>query len=341
MLQAFKNVGFDVEVITGYSDERRGKIADLKRKIEQGKRFAFAYSECLSIPTMFSDNNHLPPHPFLDAALFRLLQKYDVPLGLFYRDVYWRFDLYRDSVPVQKRLVSIPAYWYDWMVYQKYVRHLFLPSLEMAASLPGHFPHSQVSALPPGTVLRDVPPLPGADSGDKLHLLYVGDIRPPLYDLRQAVSTIQSNSSCELTICCPESAWKSVAHQYGELDRSRVHIVHARGAELEQLYRKADVFLMVRADHSYLSFAMPVKLFETLGYGVPVLTVTGTSASKFVEEQDIGWVIPTETHLSEMLHTLSHDREHLLKKRLRVRQVRERHTWNQRALAVANTLTGE
>ncbi|MEZ5239765.1 MAG: hypothetical protein R2716_12740 [Microthrixaceae bacterium] len=59
--------------------------------------------------------------------------------------------------------------------------------------------------------------------------------------------------------------------------------------------------------HPYRAFAMPVKLFEAIGHGLPCLADSDTAAGDFVRRTAFGW--PVEPgQLPEVLEHLSGDR---------------------------------
>ncbi|WP_285286043.1 hypothetical protein, partial [Klebsiella pneumoniae] len=74
---------------------------------------------------------HLPTHPLEDFAFLTRLRRHGIPVGLFYRDVYWKFPLYGEGVPKAKQLVAQAMYRYDLLAYRQCLDVLFLPSLRM------------------------------------------------------------------------------------------------------------------------------------------------------------------------------------------------------------------
>jgi len=92
--------------------------------------------------------------------------------------------------------------------------------------------------------------------------------------------------------------------------------------------------------HPYLDFASPVKVFEALGYGVPIITVAGTEAGRFVEQEGIGWAVADKTELRRLIERLRDNPSELLRIRQAVQAVRWRHTWVARAQEVARVLEG-
>ena len=69
MMDAFAALGYEVLDVTGTPAERRRRVRALARRLREGQKIDFLYSECATIPTMFAGARHLPPHPVLDPAL--------------------------------------------------------------------------------------------------------------------------------------------------------------------------------------------------------------------------------------------------------------------------------
>ena len=91
MIAAFESLGYKVVLVTGYFSERKDCIAKIKEKIRRGRKYDFVYSESSTMPTTLTERNHLPLHPFLDWFFFRFCNKKGIPIGLSYRDIYWKF----------------------------------------------------------------------------------------------------------------------------------------------------------------------------------------------------------------------------------------------------------
>jgi glycosyltransferase involved in cell wall biosynthesis len=337
MLQAFEALGFDVEVVTGYAAERRQHAQRIRKELGAGRCFSFVYSESSTMPTLLTEPNHLPISPKIDFGLLARMKAAGVPVGLYYRDVHWRFQHYRNSVPWLKRAVSIPFYHYDWMIYRKTIDKLFVPSQKMAEFLPTSWPEERLSILPPGCEVYDserVHPTRG-----DLQLFYVGGVIPPLYNLKPMIDLIEGLPGIHLTICCRPKEWELVRCGYAIGDKSNITVVHAQGDELTELYAQADLFLLYWASNSYLSFVVPIKLLETVGYGVPVVTTSGTEAARFVAAEKVGWVVSSNDELRWLLNHLQSYPGALQDKQRQVIRARGRHTWLERARTAADVLT--
>jgi glycosyltransferase involved in cell wall biosynthesis len=340
LLQAFKSLGHEVEPIIGYGAERQQAMRRVLEDQSRGRRYDFVYSEARSIPTLLTEPHRLPRFPLLDFRFLRTLRNAGVPVGLFYRDVFWRFDMYRTMLPWLGRVTTVPLYWYDWYWYRRVVDHLFLPSMGMAPHLPTDWFADRCSALPPGALL----PTTECDRNDvtadpsPLRLLYVGGVKPPSYDLRPLLAVLKQTPDIFLTLCCRLPEWGECQSLYAPLLTDRVEIVHLSGDALADQYARSDVFGLLWEPGEYLDFAVPVKLFESVGYGLPILTLKGTEAARIVETEGLGWVVDDVGQARDQLLALCQDRGQLAAVGQHVLAARARHTWEQRARRVAETL---
>ena len=123
MLDAFRELGFEVLTVTGSARERSRRLRALRARLEGGQSIEFLYSECATIPTMLTEPRHLPPHLLLDPSLMRLVRRHGVPTSLFYRDIYWVFPDYRQRVGAAVAGAMSLVYRYDLAWYSRYIRH--------------------------------------------------------------------------------------------------------------------------------------------------------------------------------------------------------------------------
>lgn len=339
LLQAFREEEYEVMAVVGYGTERRRQIKTVLRALRGGRKASFVYSESRSIPTLLTETHRLPFFPAMDFQFLRAMRKAGVPVGLFYRDVFWRFHMYRTMLPLLGRALTIPLYHYDWWWYRHSVDHMFLPSFGMATHLPTPWPMDRLSALPPGTSLPDamgeiVPPR----RGRPLTMLYIGGTRPPSYDLKPLFAAVAAARNVELILCCRPDEWEGIRTYYVDSMSDRVLIVHRLGEELQELYARADIFSLLRSPHEYLDFAVPVKLFESIGHGLPILTLSGTEAARMVDEYNLGWVVSGLEEATLLLQRLQSNPSLLEEKRASVARARREHTWVARVREVAKHL---
>lgn len=335
MLQAFRDLGLEVLDVTGSGSERARRLRALRRRLRAGERIDFAYGESSTMPTVLTESHHLPTHPLVDLGLLRLLHAHDVPTGLFYRDVYWRFPAYDASVPRLVGYGTKTLYHAELLVMTRLLDRLYLPSQEMAQYVP-HLDARAARPLPPGGTVVDVPRAPRGRAG--VTLLYVGNISE-YYRMHALVEAVARVDGVELILCTPDDSWQAVRHEYEPLLGDGVEVVHRRGAELDPLFARADVCALVVEPAEYRDFAAPIKLYEYLGHGKPVLASSGTHAGATVTRYGFGWETGYGVDdVAEALTQLRDDPAALEHARQRVVRGRGEHTWVARAREVAQDL---
>lgn len=330
MLNAFRELGLEVLVVDGDSESRKRKWEQVRKNI---KNIIGVYSELSTMPIALSDPDHFPRHPFQDMAWFQQLRKMDVPVAVFYRDIHWRFPQYKNMTTFPKRLIAQVFYHLELHQLVRSVSHIFLPSLRMASFIPASFSEEVISALPPGACVQDHPSM---RKDDVLRLLYVGGVAPPLYDLAPMIRVVRETSRVQLTICCRKEEWQRFRDYYAG-DKG-LSIVHYYGGRVNELFSRADVFLMFWRMSPYLSFSMPVKLFEAIGNGLPVVCNAGCEMGNFVEEKGVGWAVKSEADLAALLRRFNEDPSVISSCTAIVREQRHFHTWQARAMEVIGTL---
>lgn len=367
MLQAFKNLGYEVIDFTGTGRQRRAKLTILRKRLQEGLRVDFCYSESATVPNAFTEKRHFPLRLFVERDLFRLLHRYHVPIGVFYRDVYWVFPAYKRSIPAIAYPVMRALYQWDVRVYNRYVDALFVPSPGYAEHTPG-LKVALTPNLPPGTdpekgeeasalaaatltgeasagsdsnaaaAASIAPSAPAAPATPVLRLFYVGSVGGELYDMTPLRLALQNLPQVHLTLCTPRNElWQREAPLWEPLDN--VAVIHQSADQLAPAYAQTDVCLMFIRPGEYRDFAVPYKFFEYLSYGKPVITSTGTYMQRVTEELGHGWTLDfTQADLEKLLLHLVEHPEEVAAKTAIARRVATENTWEARAQTVSDTL---
>ncbi|EDS76834.1 putative glycosyl transferase [Clostridium botulinum C str. Eklund] len=338
MLNAFKNIGYDVDVVMGYGEEREKSIRNIKKNIENGEKYDFLYAESSTMPTLLTEKNHIPKYPFLDFSFFKYCKSHNIKIGLFYRDIHWKFDQYKNNVGTAKRIISTIFYNYDLKKYKELVDILYLPSKEMFKYLEIDF-KGKIEELPPGSEKNDNVDLIKYKNDDYLNIFYVGGISTELYDIRELFKVANELPWVKLTVCCRESDWNNVADYYLTYLNERISIIHKSGEELYPYVKEADILNLFIKPTEYWEFAVPVKLFTYISYKKPIISAKNTVTGNFVEKNNIGWSIEySREELINMLTKLKNNGKEILKKTSNMEKVLEENTWNSRAKKVVKDL---
>jgi glycosyltransferase involved in cell wall biosynthesis len=151
---------------------------------------------------------------------------------------------------------------------------------------------------------------------DPASLFYVGALGH-YYQLHEAVRAVEQVPGAALTICTAEALWQKEGDEYTPLMTSgATRVVHASGAQLEPFYAASALGCLFMAPIEYREFAAPMKLYEYLGHGRPIIATEGT-----------------------LLRELREDPTRYLTVAARADEVRRENTWAARATQAVAALT--
>lgn len=333
IIETFEAMGYDVCLIEGYGKDRKKQINNIKKAILSGEKFDFVYSESNTSPTLLTEKHHYPTYPFLDFSFFKFCKKNNVKIGLFYRDIYWCFP--ENNHGIIRKLMLL-FYKYDLYNYNKYVSTLYVPSYDMVKYIPYKL-KMPISELYPGCIKysrRDV-----NENRDKIKILYVGGIGCH-YDISMIMDVVKDQPFVNLTICCRPDDWESAKSYFLPFVGDNMTIVHKSGNELNALYEDADLFCLFVKPNKYWEFAVPFKLFETIGHGCPILSTEGLWVSKFVDRYGIGFTCGFDKEsLKQLFRYLQTNRKELLKVKEQVSLIIDDNTWETRCRNIVSDLT--
>lgn len=332
MFRAFQELGFCIIEVNGYAKERKAKFAELKRFVEGGGKVDFLYSESSTIPPSITEPTHLPPHFFLDDQIFRFCKRHGIPAGVFYRDIYWKFPDYVERVGKPLATAMRVLYKAELRSYVRNCSRVFLPSLPMARFLP-ELARTPVSTLPPGGEIKNQP---ASQSG--VSILYVGGLGVH-YRLHNLVAAVAQVEGIHLTICAEKSRWEGVREEYSQVPHERITIAHASGEGLDTLYQQSTICSVAVEPLPYWEFASPVKLYEYIGRGKPIIATDGTLPAKVVSDAAIGWTTDNSIdELAAMLTRLRDNPAEIERATQACLTIRPQHSWQARARQVADEL---
>jgi glycosyltransferase involved in cell wall biosynthesis len=297
MIEAFEKWGSDqgleVIVVSGESKERETKWNELLRK-RALTNIKFCYAENQTIPIWLTDKNHIPSKPFIDKKVFQYLKQQQIPMGIFYRDVYWKFD---DLYPLKGLKKSVMQWLYrrEEKFYEKYADAIFLPSLEMGKYV--DINRTKV-ALPPGGKEVMFPKTIREDN--QVRAIYVGAVKHADNGLPLMLETLERIQAeglpLSLTVVCREVEYQGLPSSYKEkMKQLQVDVKHISGTELDDLYTEIDFAYLPRTKSTYNDFSVPVKLVEYLSNYLPVLASNCTAQQRFVESGPYGVVASATT----------------------------------------------
>lgn len=338
MKKAFQELGYTVDVVQGYGKERKKQIKMIRQNIKNGINYAFLYSESSTMPTLLTEKHHIPVYPFLDFGFFKYVKKNGIPIGLFYRDIYWKFPEYRKKVKGIKYKSAVFMYRYDLKKYRELLDRFYMPTKKMYRYLSREIPGRLTDSLPSGCEYNKEPCGEIPKENKPLTLLYVGGLGGQ-YQIHKVLEAVSEIPEIELILCCRQDDWEQEKVHYEKYVRRNIRVCHEKGEGLEVLYKKADIGLLYFDFDRYMEIAMPYKVFEYLGHGIPLIASDQLAAGDFVKENNIGWTLRYDTVLlSKLLRNLLKDQNMVSAKKGQCRILAEKNTWMERAKKVEQDL---
>jgi glycosyltransferase involved in cell wall biosynthesis len=330
--------GIEVILISGTSAEREKQFCQLRN---EGKltNLLFCYMENQTIPLWLTDPGHKPQRPLVDWKVLRYLKEHHVPVGVFYRDVYWKFD---ELYPLKgwKKKIMQTIYQWEERFYEKYCDVIFLPSLEMGKYVSIQRP---MVDLPPGGKKKALPSK--RHHGSTFQAIYVGGINnddyglPLLLDALEVVNRHQRY--VHLTVVCRKDEYDALPVSKKErIQQLQAEVKHVSGEELDRLYAQMDFAFIPRIRSEYNDFSVPVKLVEYLSNGLPVVATSCLAQKRFIEADGYGIICDDNKHsmakaIQTMMQSLDGYRDNI------VRTFVAKHSWVARVEKVKKTLMGE
>lgn len=270
MYRAFLDKGYDVLLINGDIDSRLAAYRRIRRRIADCR---FCYIE----PSTY------PIHP-LDYHIYLGVFRQKIPIGIFYRDAYYKFPHWW-KVAGPKKYELLLRYRMDWMLFKKVASVIFFPSASMGAM----FDFDRKVPLPPGAEEKfiDRPSLFN-------NAIHVGGINEKYGAdlLLESFRAVNREQTLNLNLVCRRE--DAAFLKYSAADRW-LNIHHATGTELKKIYAQSDFAVIPRKRDTYNDLAMPVKLFEYLSYGLPIVSTDCTEMAAFIRKNGVG--IVTADHM--------------------------------------------
>ena len=264
---AFKETGHEVLLINGDAKERRSKFLEYKKMFKDAD---YCYIEPSTYPT----------HP-LDYLMFLYIKKLNIPIGIFYRDVYHKFpEFFRKSG--YKKYELLFRYAMDWYIFKRISKVVFFPSNTMAA----YFDFDNKVALPPAGEVKK------ARSPKTNHnIIYVGGVsnRYGTSILLEALKIVNNSyKKIGLNLVCRKYEEK-IFGKYK--DEPWLKLINASGTQLDRVYAESDIAIIPLKNIEYHNFAVPVKLFEYMSYDLPIISTNCYETAEFIKRNNIGIVV--------------------------------------------------
>lgn len=282
MYQAFIDCGFNIKLLSGSTKniDKKKRVKNIN-EIREWLKFNtpdFCYIESPTTHINFKE----------DRDLIKLIHDKGIKIGYFYRDALYKLGkdvLFNEqkinvfSKKYIKFLYNKLCVCRDEKILKKYVDIVYFPSLEMAK----FFKFKRFDSLPPAGEIINY-----NNNKDRHGAIYVGGISKS-YGIDLLLDTfeeINKEQNIDLILVCRKNELCNINSKY--LNKEWLKIKHASGNELKKLYETAKIAVMPKKDNLYNSFAVSVKTYEYMSYGLPIVANANKSVIEIFEKNNIG-----------------------------------------------------
>lgn len=279
MYRAFVEAGHEVKLLCGSDGndcraERRKSVAEINRWLDS-ERPDICYIESPVGQIMLDE----------DIRLIKRLHRMGIPTGYFIRDYYRKFpELFprRNGIINRLKELYLDVRQAKTDAVLKYVDVVYLSS-EQGKKL---FNYKDMRLLPPAGENH----LPATKKFSKTGI-YVGGVSD-IYGvdvLLDAYGLVNGEGEeYRLIIVTRSSEWKAFKHPLKNAPWLEVY--HVSGEELKPLYEKASVAMAPKRTNAYNKIAISIKIFEYMGYGLPIVAADEQAMDSIIENYGLGIV---------------------------------------------------
>ena len=282
LIKAFDNLGIQYDLISGTCCERRESFRNILQRDPKLNAYYALYTESTTQPHFFNSLEF--KSRFLDYYIIWKASYLIKSVNLFYRDIHWLFPGLRKKGSKFKSFIYKIFHYIDLVFYSTYVNKVLVPHRRMTKHLPFWF-RADFHELPPGADVNNFTQLSENKIGKKINFIYVGGLSN-IYQQDLTLAFFERHSSFKLRVYSRQKEIDELSGSY-----SNVEFLQGHRNNIINGYNKSDIALIFIEPTVYWTFAMPVKLFEYISYGIPVLCSKGTAAAEYIEDNNLGWTI--------------------------------------------------
>ncbi len=259
-----------IDVVDGYRAQRRGALA----------RYALS-GQMRALDGMYVETSTALPSE-TDVAFLALARALGVPILTYFRDAYQLFPEYY-SADTPRRWLSARAFLPAMRTLASVSSRVAVPSNGLGRAIFGD--RRDFLTLAPGSP----PPAGVAMREDADQLLFIGNARGDAAGGRRLLDAVslarEAGSSVELTLVC-----RVGEEPDGELPAA-VRIVRAEGTQVHALLPNVMATIIPRPKNRYNDLALPVKLFDYLSFGRPLIVTNCAETARVVRDARCGLVV--------------------------------------------------
>lgn len=326
MYKAFESLGVEIKLLECQQNKRKER----KQKVQKIMKW---------LDTNTPDFCYVEPAtgPFfnwIDLTLLKKLHKKGVPVGYYYRDVFWKFPKHWGEDGIRKLVLTV-MHKRDLLYFERYCDVMYFSGSGGEKAL-GCNGFKKVEYLPPGGNDSPIENL----NFDANTLIYIGGTSTAYGGLKliEAVKKCndKGNSIKLIFVTPPDNELDSRYDKYNWLE-----IVHTFDrTEIENLYKKATFAVIPFKKEPYMDIAIPIKLYEYIGFGMPIIATNCHDIVHTINEFDCGVICNDDVDsLADCIESTMSDYDLYALKKNNSIVASYRNRWTDRAEKVIKDLT--
>lgn len=322
MYHAFLELGIETYLLEGQQnrrDERKEKVRNFMHEID-GRKFDFCYIEYPSGP-IFNK---------IDIDLIKNIHAANIPIGLFYRDMYWLFpDWAWAGMNFLKKNLLIYMQKRDLKVIEKCCDIVYFPSEGAGKAVAAVSHLNKTGVLPPGCKH------PEGQVKQKVNdsVLYIGGLREAdgvdlLFDAIEEINE-KDGKELHLDVIARETEFKYL-NDRSLLNKPYIQFNSASGEALEKYFARNDLGIIPRRHHFYMDLAIGVKSGDYISHDLPVITTDGKATADYIRSEKCGIVCPATKDGIKSAILEAYKNDNLSRLRNETYMAAERNLWSRR-----------
>ncbi|MCB6607645.1 glycosyltransferase [[Clostridium] symbiosum] len=332
MYQAFKKIEDNVILLEGAIDfiNQKKRLSNIKRVNQwlDNNQPDYCYVESPVYPLLIKE----------DILLLRRIYELNIPILYFVRDFRYLFkeEFFKvnDSfISYVKKVGLILLYKRDEHFINKVAAITYFPT----DSCLKYFKYRDKRVLMPASERIEI----SQKKRISRTVIYVGGISEE-YGFNRLLDAMRilNNSltdTYKLIVVCRKEELEMPGINHAQLNNYKwLEIRHTTEDKLSSVYHIADVGVISMSNRDYTNLAMPIKTFEYLAYGLPIVATPCYEVKKLVEKHDIGIIAKdfNPVSLAYAVKGVLEDENLYYQYRRNISKFLENNYWTSRALHV-------
>lgn len=260
----------------------------------------------------------------LDYMFFKFCHS-NIPMTIFYRDCFWKTKEYFKKVNLQV-IQSYVRFHFEFLIFRKYFDHFFVPTESF-----GNFcKFKKKSILPPAGLIKTQKNK--YRKWRPFNIIFAGNAKAG-YEIIFKIMEILNSESEDIHLHVisddiPKASVKNVFYHRTSFDNCKL------------ILNKSHIGINVLRKTKYYNLALPLKLFDYLSWGLPIVATNTYEMKKFINSNEVGLTVEhNEKAFAKAILNLKNNKKIYNKfQENALRIITESHNWDKRVNTIVDKI---